>query len=107
MTCLQLNPQIPLDTPRGRGQAIVLIDYSEEHDLMWVVIQDSTGEIWTYRNTEVRGIKNATMGRLMEPNDEIGTGNSTPALTSPEGSERPIEGGQHHAGSFLPSTIIG
>ena len=35
---LQLNPQIPLITEKGSGQAILLLDYSEEHDLMWVVI---------------------------------------------------------------------
>lgn len=60
---LQLNPQIPLETPKGYSQAIMIIDYSEEHDLKWVCIQDDTGEIWTWSNNQVRGIKNITMGR--------------------------------------------
>jgi hypothetical protein len=60
---LQLSPQIPLSTPKGKGQAVALIDYSEEHDLMWIVILDSGGEIWTFKNPDVRGIPNATMGR--------------------------------------------
>lgn len=60
---LQLDPQIPLITPNGPGQAILIIDYSEEHDLKWVVIQDNTGEIWTWPNSQVRGFKNVSMGR--------------------------------------------
>lgn len=60
---LQLNPQIPLITPKGNAQAIMVIDYSEEHDLKWVCIQDDTGEIWTWPNNKVRGFKNVTMGR--------------------------------------------
>jgi hypothetical protein len=60
---IQLNPQIPLITPKGPGQGVLVIDYSEEHDLKWVVIQDETGEIWTWKNDQVRGFKNVTMGR--------------------------------------------
>jgi hypothetical protein len=60
---LQLNPQIPLITPKGSAQAILVIDYSEEHDLKWVCIQDDTGEIWAWPNDKVRGLKNLTMGR--------------------------------------------
>ena len=60
---IQLNPQIPLITPKGSGQAILVIDYSEEHDLKWVVIQDDSGEIWAWPNNQVRGHKNITMGR--------------------------------------------
>ena len=60
---LQLNPQIPLLTPKGPSQAIAVIDYSEEHDLKWVVILDDSGEIWTFPNSKVRGFKNITMGR--------------------------------------------
>lgn len=60
---LQLNPTIPLTTPKGDGYAIALIDYGEDHDLKWVVIQTSTGEIWTWNNDKVRGIKNITNNR--------------------------------------------
>lgn len=52
---LQLNPQIPLVTDKGPGQALFLIDYSEEHDLMFVVCLDESGEIWTFPNSKVRG----------------------------------------------------
>lgn len=60
---LQLNPSIPLDTPKGLGEAILVIDYSPEFDLMWVVIQDETREVWTWKNSEVRGVKNLSLGR--------------------------------------------
>lgn len=60
---IQLKPQIPMLTDRGPGQAIMCLDYSEEHDLMWVVILDESGEIWTLKNSQVRGLPNHTMGR--------------------------------------------
>ena len=51
---LQLNPQIPVFTPKGKGWAFFVIDRSQEHDLEWVVFLDNTGECWTFRNSEVR-----------------------------------------------------
>jgi hypothetical protein len=65
MSMTQLNPGIPLLTPKGEGYAWFLLDYSEEHDLMWVVAINETGEIWTFKNYEVRAVKNITMGRLV------------------------------------------
>jgi hypothetical protein len=59
----QLNPCIPLNTEKGMGEAIAVIDYSQKHDLVWVVILDDTGEIWCIPNNKVRGIKNYTIGR--------------------------------------------
>lgn len=66
MHILQLNPPIPLDTPKGPGVAWLVMDYGLEHHLMWTVAIDATGEIWTYPNTEVRAQKNITMGRVVE-----------------------------------------
>ena len=63
MTVLQLNPTIPMETPLGSGQAILVIDYSSEHHLIWTIIIDSTGEIWSFPNPKVRGQKNITMNR--------------------------------------------
>jgi hypothetical protein len=61
---IQLNPPIPMTTPKGAGQAWALIDYGAEHHLMWVIAMDETGEIWTYANPHVRAQKNITMDRL-------------------------------------------
>lgn len=60
---IQLNPTIPLTTPLGDGFAVAVIDYGEDHDLKWVVIQTGSGEIWTWNNSKVRGIKNTTANR--------------------------------------------
>jgi hypothetical protein len=63
---LQLKPTIPLDTPKGSGLAIFVNDLSEEHNLLWTVIIDKTGEIWTFENPQVRGTKNITFGRIID-----------------------------------------
>lgn len=71
---IQLSPSIPLDTPKGPGEAVLCIDYSKEDDLMWVVILDRNGEIWTFNNKSVRGCKNISLGRelsILEPVDPL------------------------------------
>jgi hypothetical protein len=60
----QLNPPIPLDTPKGKALAHFVIDYGPEHNLMWVTFVDATGECWTWPNYKIRAQKNITMGRL-------------------------------------------
>jgi hypothetical protein len=60
---LQLNPPIPVNTSKGRGWAHVLIDYSQEHDLLWVVFIDETGECWTLPNRDIRIQSNLSLGR--------------------------------------------
>jgi hypothetical protein len=62
---IQLNPPLPLNTPKGEGLCHFLIDYSCENHLMWVVFIDSTGECWTFSNPEIRAQKNITLGRLV------------------------------------------
>ena len=65
-TLLQLNPPIPLQTPRGEGSAVLVIDYGPDHDLWWTVILskgEHAGEVWTYPNPQVRGVENITLGR--------------------------------------------
>lgn len=63
MMMIQLNPPLELDTPKGKGLAWIVTDYSFEHDLQWTVAINDTGEIWSFRNQEVRATKNITMGR--------------------------------------------
>ena len=62
---LQLNPPIPMSCPKGNGLAWFITDYGVEHNLMWTIAIDETGEIWTYANPYVRAIKNITMERLI------------------------------------------
>lgn len=63
---LQLNPPLPVVTPKGNALAHVLIDMGAEHDLLWVCFQDN-GECWTWNNKEIRAQQNITMGRLSPP----------------------------------------
>lgn len=61
---LQLNPPLPVLTPKGSGIAHLVIDYGVEHNLHWVVFIDATGECWTYTNPDIRAQKNVTLGRI-------------------------------------------
>jgi len=63
MAILQLNPPIPLTTPKGEGLAHLLIDYGAEFDLLWVCFQGDTGECWTWANPDIRAPKNITFDR--------------------------------------------
>ena len=60
---IQLNPQIPVITPKGSGLAFFLIDRSQEHDLEWVVFLDNGGYCWIFRNSDIRIQKNLTFER--------------------------------------------
>ena len=59
---LQLNPPIPVWTPKGRALAQILIDYGAEHHLLWVCFQDD-GECWTWENPQIRAETNLTFQR--------------------------------------------
>jgi hypothetical protein len=60
---LQLDPLIPVVTPKGKAMAHVLIDPGIEHHLVWVCFQDDTGECWSWQNRDVRIQANPTLGR--------------------------------------------
>ena len=64
MSMLQLNPMLPVTTPKGKGFCFLIIDYSQEHHLHYVVIQDINGEIWTWNNTQIRAQTSVTLQRL-------------------------------------------
>jgi hypothetical protein len=59
----QLDPPLPMDTPRGSGWAHFVIDYGTEADLLWVVFMDKDGACWSVPNPEVRMQTNWSMGR--------------------------------------------
>lgn len=64
MAFTQLNPPIPLTVEdKGKGFAIGMIDYGQEHNLIWVTAISETGEIWCAPNPKVRVQPNWTMGR--------------------------------------------
>ena len=71
---LQLDPALPVVTPKGKAMAHVLIDYGLEHDLLWVCFQEADRQIWTYRNLDVLADSNITFGR--KPSSIETAGNS-------------------------------
>jgi hypothetical protein len=64
---LQLNPMIPMvrDADGMKGYAMLVIDYSQEHDLLFTCAMDN-GEIWTLSNREIRIVNNVTLNRIYE-----------------------------------------
>ncbi len=63
---LQLNPPIPVWTAKGPGFAYGWLDYSQDHDTLWKVCINSTGEFWDLPQSEVRGIENKSMKRAKQ-----------------------------------------
>jgi hypothetical protein len=64
----QLNPALPLHVlEKGDGHAIGLIDYGQEHDLIWVTVLNSNGEVWCAPNPKIRFARNWSIGRRENP----------------------------------------
>jgi hypothetical protein len=63
MPFTQLDPYLPLQTPKGSGYAVAVLDYSQEHHILWLVVDDATGEIWAWPNPQVRAQRNISLGR--------------------------------------------
>ena len=59
---MQLNPPIPVDTPRGAAYAHLVIDYSQEHYVLFVCFLCESGECWVYPNRDVKLQANLSMG---------------------------------------------
>jgi hypothetical protein len=79
MSFTQLEPPLPLTViGKGDGFAFAVIDYGQEHNLMWVTGITATGEIWCAPNPTVRLQGNWSMGRAgpVEP--------ESPARTFPQ-----------------------
>lgn len=61
---LQLNPMIPIirNTDKMKGFAFMVIDYSQEHYLLFTCAMDN-GEIWTLNNKEISFNNNISLER--------------------------------------------
>lgn len=59
----RIDPPIPVTTPKGKAMAIAWIDYGIENDLIWMCIQDDSGECWQWENAHIRARTNLTLGR--------------------------------------------
>ncbi len=63
---LQLNPAILVDTPLGRGQAILIIDYGMHQNSCWVVALEHDGIIKHFDCNDVIMAVNYTYGMNLE-----------------------------------------
>lgn len=63
---LQLNPMIPIlrMSDGMEGYAFLVIDYSQEHNLLFTCAMDN-GEIWTLNNKEIRFQTNISLERYV------------------------------------------
>jgi hypothetical protein len=62
-THLRLEPPIPVVTSDGPGFAIIMTDYSQEHDRLWCVILND-GRFGDYRQSSIRAQTNISLGRI-------------------------------------------
>lgn len=67
---IQLDPTIPMETPKGPAKAHFLIDYGQEHHLIWVCFQNDTGECWTWSNPQIKIEENVTMMHMRKRTNE-------------------------------------
>ena len=63
---LQLNPMIPIfrKSDKMKGYAFLVIDYSQEHDLLFSCAMDN-GDIWTLKNNEISFCNNISLTRIL------------------------------------------
>ncbi len=63
-TMLQLNPPIPVYViDQGAGFAYGWFDISQDHDTLWLVCFNKTGEWWQVPQSKIRGVENRSLGR--------------------------------------------
>jgi hypothetical protein len=64
---LQLNPMIPIvrKSDGVKGYAFLVIDYSQEHYILFVCAMDN-GDIWSYDNREISMQNNPSLGRQLK-----------------------------------------
>jgi len=61
---IQLNPPLPVITPKGKAFAHFIVDYGTKCDLMWVCFQNKTIEFCTWSNKNMlKADKNITIGK--------------------------------------------
>jgi hypothetical protein len=60
---LQLDPPIPMNTPKGSGFAYLVIDYGLDYDLCWTVFLTKSKECWSFQNRDIRAVDNITFKR--------------------------------------------
>ncbi len=63
MTIFEPHEHLEVDTPKGRGRIWLVTEYGLEIEKVFTVILNDSGEIWEFRNNDIRATKNRTIGR--------------------------------------------
>jgi len=66
MSITPLSPSIPVVVTSkqfAKAQCVGWIDYSPEHDLLWICALDADGTVWIVPNKEIRLQTNWSLGR--------------------------------------------
>lgn len=62
MNVIEVQQQIEVETPRGRGRIWLVTEYGSEIEKLFTILLHN-GEIWEYKNNDIRLTSNITMGR--------------------------------------------
>ena len=62
MNIIEVEQQIEVETPRGRGRIWLVTEYGSEIEKIFTILLHN-GEIWEYKNNDIRLTSNITMGR--------------------------------------------
>ena len=69
---LELAKPWPVETSKGPGFVYVLLDYSQDHDTLFLTCINSTGEFWYFKQSEIRAQKNLSLGRVSPDKPLVG-----------------------------------
>lgn len=62
MNVIEVQQQIEVETPRGRGRIWLVTEYGSEIEKVFTILLHN-GEIWEYKNNDITLTSNTTMGR--------------------------------------------
>jgi hypothetical protein len=62
MIILELEQQVRVDTPKGKGRVWLVTEYGSEIEKVFTVILDNS-QVWEFRNDQIRATSNITFDR--------------------------------------------
>jgi hypothetical protein len=68
MNMIQLNPTIMVETPLGRGHAVLIIDYGMHQNTCWVVAISDNGNVKHFDCNDIILSTNYTYGMNIRKN---------------------------------------
>lgn len=66
---IQLNPPLPVTTPKGKALAHFMIDDGVEYDIKWVCFLEDGGECRIYKNGDIRAQGREYISPFYDPKD--------------------------------------